>query len=959
MRGLLRGMALTLCVGTLVATGLDPVAAFASTTATVVTRAQWTYDFGVANNITPVYPATPTFSDVPSSSPYYGYIEAEYQAGWIAGVGGGLFDPSGPLTRTQIAKIEVIALGDGAAAQALMNTPTAFTDNAQIPSWGLGYVAEAVKLGLVKGYPNGTFAPNQAITTADEPFFLAQYKAAQPSTSFTIAASPQDAAVGQAVTLSAAGTTGTVSYSVTSSNAAINGTTFIASQPGNYAVTGTTATGATASTVVHVFGAPTALAITAPSSITANGASETAVTVKVLDANGNLVANNQDSITLTSSNQGVATVVASPESASGGIATFTLKSGSVIGVSTTLTATDSARTPNLTATASVEGASQVATAIKVTAQSAFVENNDGSGTDVFTAVVTDQSGNPLTSGVYQINFSISGASGVTFSGGQTSYTTSYVGNSSGTGATVTVDAAQAATGSFTVTASTPTSGVSSGSASAQAVTVGAPAALEITQSATSVTADTVAASTSTATGAADVLTVTAVDAHGYPVLWTGTAEVTELINGSAGNLKLNGVTPNSQNGTVAVSFSSASSATVYVSAAAAVGQNAAGTYQFSASDNAGILHASSAAALTVTPGVPYQVSITSPAHPINVGFSSPTVTVTAQIADREGNPVAQSGVAIGFTEAGATPTETGQASIAPAVVTTNASGAATATLSVESYAGNTYTVSATGENGDLPAHNTASIGPITVYTTVPQTMTASLTATATGSSQVEASQSGNVTLVVLAYNQYNAQSGSDQVTVTSSAGLNLSTATTIIGSAGTYNATSHSYTVTMSGGEVKLEGITASTIGTQTVNVVDISSPSGLETSTSISVVAGGFSQFLVVNNAGQNLALNATYSYTPFTAGQSTPVNVQPSDASGNPSPSASAETVYLSSSAGNYTFETTSGTPLTYQNVGGKLYFEITFAAGQGSQQVLYVNTTGQGGNLYDNLSAQDTAP
>jgi hypothetical protein len=44
-------------------------------------------------------PATPSFSDVPSSSPYYGYIETAHANGWFAGDGAGHFSPDALLPR--------------------------------------------------------------------------------------------------------------------------------------------------------------------------------------------------------------------------------------------------------------------------------------------------------------------------------------------------------------------------------------------------------------------------------------------------------------------------------------------------------------------------------------------------------------------------------------------------------------------------------------------------------------------------------------------------------------------------------------------------------------------------------------------------------------------------------------------------------------------------------------------
>jgi hypothetical protein len=56
-------------------------------------------------------PAMADFTDVPTSHPFFQYIEALYQSGITAGCGGGNFCPDGPLTRGQMAVFLAKALG--------------------------------------------------------------------------------------------------------------------------------------------------------------------------------------------------------------------------------------------------------------------------------------------------------------------------------------------------------------------------------------------------------------------------------------------------------------------------------------------------------------------------------------------------------------------------------------------------------------------------------------------------------------------------------------------------------------------------------------------------------------------------------------------------------------------------------------------------------------------------------
>ena len=87
--------------------------------------------------------------------------------GAVNGVGNGLFDPSAPVTREQMAKMVVNMIGKGSVASALANTPSTFTDGKTIAPDLLGYVNVAADLGIVQGYPDGSFRPNQPVTDAE------------------------------------------------------------------------------------------------------------------------------------------------------------------------------------------------------------------------------------------------------------------------------------------------------------------------------------------------------------------------------------------------------------------------------------------------------------------------------------------------------------------------------------------------------------------------------------------------------------------------------------------------------------------------------------------------------------------------------------------------------------------------------------------------------------------------
>jgi Cu/Ag efflux protein CusF len=81
---------------------------------------------------------------------------------------------SRPATREWVAKIMVRMLGKQADAELLASNPTAFKDNSQISPWAIGYINEAVSLGLVQGFEDGSFQPQGSVTRAQMATFLSR-----------------------------------------------------------------------------------------------------------------------------------------------------------------------------------------------------------------------------------------------------------------------------------------------------------------------------------------------------------------------------------------------------------------------------------------------------------------------------------------------------------------------------------------------------------------------------------------------------------------------------------------------------------------------------------------------------------------------------------------------------------------------------------------------------------------
>ncbi len=98
-----------------------------------------------------------------------GWLDAALYAGMVvpSDYNGRNFRPEKEIARYEIALMTDRALGLVAPANAYAGEELPFADNGDILDWMKGYVSEAVKAGVLQGYPDNTFRPNKTSTRAE------------------------------------------------------------------------------------------------------------------------------------------------------------------------------------------------------------------------------------------------------------------------------------------------------------------------------------------------------------------------------------------------------------------------------------------------------------------------------------------------------------------------------------------------------------------------------------------------------------------------------------------------------------------------------------------------------------------------------------------------------------------------------------------------------------------------
>jgi len=110
----------------------------------------------------PIYtPTQPTFNDVPTTDPFYSYIETAAFNQIVSGYSDGSFRPYNNVTRGQLSKIVVVA-----AQWALINPTTPAFSDVPVEHPFYTYVETAYCHQIITGYADGTFRPANNATRA-------------------------------------------------------------------------------------------------------------------------------------------------------------------------------------------------------------------------------------------------------------------------------------------------------------------------------------------------------------------------------------------------------------------------------------------------------------------------------------------------------------------------------------------------------------------------------------------------------------------------------------------------------------------------------------------------------------------------------------------------------------------------------------------------------------------------
>ena len=108
-----------------------------------------------------------SFSDISATDWFYKHVISCVASGYINGYEDNTFRPNSPITRQEAAVI-VGKIIEKAVAQTLSDVSAGnFTDSDKIAAWAAKYVKLCVDAGIINGYEDNSFRPNNYITRAE------------------------------------------------------------------------------------------------------------------------------------------------------------------------------------------------------------------------------------------------------------------------------------------------------------------------------------------------------------------------------------------------------------------------------------------------------------------------------------------------------------------------------------------------------------------------------------------------------------------------------------------------------------------------------------------------------------------------------------------------------------------------------------------------------------------------
>lgn len=104
----------------------------------------------------------------------YGYVSIALEKGILDEIDLLDFKLKEPAKRHEVAKYIIRALGLEEEAQKYMKEDLRFIDKGAIPLGTVGHIYLSDKMGIIQGYPNGTFLPNKPVTRAEMAVLIAR-----------------------------------------------------------------------------------------------------------------------------------------------------------------------------------------------------------------------------------------------------------------------------------------------------------------------------------------------------------------------------------------------------------------------------------------------------------------------------------------------------------------------------------------------------------------------------------------------------------------------------------------------------------------------------------------------------------------------------------------------------------------------------------------------------------------